>query len=121
MLFAGLICLAAADLILAGSSSIASLGAGVVLWGLHLGFTQGTLTTMIADTAPPHLRGAAFGVFSLVSGLVALAGNGVAGVLWDGYGPSATFYASAIASGVAAAGMILFRNSLAVKRSSNVS
>lgn len=109
MLFAGLMCLMAADLVLAGTVSIATVVVGVVFWGLHMGFTQGTLTTMIADTAPAHLRGAAFGAFSLVSGIAGLAGNAVAGLLWDAYSPSITFYASAIASLVAIVGMMFLR------------
>jgi len=34
---------------------------GVLLWGLHMGFTQGLFAALIADTtAPPELRGTAF-------------------------------------------------------------
>jgi predicted MFS family arabinose efflux permease len=66
---------------------------GVALWGLHMGLTQGGLSTMVADTAPKALRGTAFGMFNLASGLALLVGSVLAGVLWDAYGPSATFLA----------------------------
>ena len=50
---------------------------------------------MVADTAPPELRGTAFGLFNLVSGGAMLIASVLAGWLWDGYGASATFYAGA--------------------------
>ena len=51
---------------------------GVALWGLHMGLTQGGLSSMVADTAPADLRGTAFGVFNLASG-TGLAGGQRAG------------------------------------------
>ncbi|HRL07743.1 MAG TPA: MFS transporter, partial [Brevundimonas diminuta] len=75
------------------------------LWGLHMGFSQGLLMTLIADAAPAHLRGSAFGLFALISGLIALAGNVAAGLLWDGFGPQATFAVGAVLSLVCALGV----------------
>ena len=69
---------------------------GVALWGLHMGLTQGGLSTMVADTAPAPLRGTAFGLFNLVGGLALLLGSVVAGLLWDFHGPSATFLAGGL-------------------------
>lgn len=63
------------------------------LWGLYLGFSQGLLSALVADTAPDELRGTAFGVFNLASGLALLVGSVLAGLLWDAYGPPATFMA----------------------------
>ena len=93
LLFAGLVVLILADLVLAFGGSIALMMIGVALWGLHMGLTHGGLSTMVADTAPNELRGTAFGMFNLVSGLALLAGSVLAGLLWDGYGPAATFLA----------------------------
>lgn len=31
--------------------------AGVALWGLHMGFSQGLLAVMVDDAAPPQLKG----------------------------------------------------------------
>ena len=93
LLVAGLVVLIIADLVLAFGGSITSMMIGVALWGLHMGLTQGGLSTMVADTAPKALRGTAFGVFNLASGLALLVGSVVAGLLWDAYGPSATFLA----------------------------
>ena len=95
LLFSGLAVLIAADLVLALGGSIATALVGVGLWGLHMGLTQGVLSSLVADTAPVHLRGTAFGMFNLVSGAALLAASLVAGLLWDTYGPAVTFLAGA--------------------------
>jgi len=95
LLVAGLLVLIVADLVLAFGHSIMSMMIGVSLWGLHMGLTQGGLSTMVADTAPRALRGTAFGLFNLASGLALLVGSVLAGVLWDVSGPAATFLAGA--------------------------
>ena len=96
LLAAGLAVLVAADLVLAWGKGIAPMLLGVALWGLHMGLTQGILSAMVADTCPRQMRGTAFGVFNLMSGLALLAGSVVAGVLWDTWGPAATFSAGAV-------------------------
>jgi MFS family permease len=75
---------------------------GVVFWGLHMGFTQGLLATLVADTAPVELRGTAFGIFNLATGAVLLVASVLAGWLWDAVSPKATFLAGAAFSGCAA-------------------
>ncbi|TAM52573.1 MAG: MFS transporter [Paraburkholderia sp.] len=95
LLIAGLTVLVAADLVLAHGSHWSLVLAGVALWGLHMGMTQGLLATMVADTAPAQLRGTAFGMFNLLTGLVTLVSSVLAGALWDRVGAAATFYASA--------------------------
>jgi MFS family permease len=91
----GLVVLIAADLVLATNDHWITVLAGVALWGIHMGITQGLLATMVADTAPVDLRGTAFGLFNLVSGLALLIASVVAGLLWDQLGASFTFYAGA--------------------------
>jgi MFS family permease len=91
----GLVVLIAADLVLATNDHWITVLAGVALWGIHMGITQGLLTTMVADTAPADLRGTAFGLFNLVSGIALLIASVVAGLLWDQLGASFTFYAGA--------------------------
>ena len=95
MLAVGLAVLVAADLVIASSQSWATLLAGVALWGVHMGMTQGLLAAMVADTAPADLRGTAFGFFNLVSGVALLAASVIAGLLWDQLGATWTFYAGA--------------------------
>nr|CAI11279.1 putative transmembrane protein [Cupriavidus metallidurans CH34] len=84
-----------ADLVLAIGAYWAVMLAGVALWGLHMGMTQGLLATMVADTAPEDLRGTAFGFFNLASGLALLIASALAGLLWDRLGAAFTFYAGA--------------------------
>lgn len=95
LLMAGLLILLAADLVLALPPTPLTLLAGVVLWGVHMGMTQGLLSAMVADTAPADLRGTAFGFFNLVSGIALLAASVVAGLLWDRAGAASTFIAGA--------------------------
>jgi MFS family permease len=66
-----------------------------------MGFTQGLLATMVSDTAPPALRGTAFGFFNLASGVAMLIASVLAGLLWDRFGAAITFYAGAALSAVA--------------------
>jgi MFS family permease len=95
MLVVGVLMLIAADLVLAFAGNITLVLAGVAFWGLHMGLTQGLLAALVADTAPEQLRGTAFGLFNLASGLAMLAASVMAGALWDGFGPAATFLVGA--------------------------
>ncbi len=95
LLALGLVVLIAADLVLAIDGHWATVIAGVALWGVHMGMTQGLLATLVADTAPADLRGTAYGLFNLVSGVAMLAASVLAGLLWDRLGASFTFYAGA--------------------------
>lgn len=95
LLAAGFVVLILADLALAFSTSIWIVMVGVGLWGLHMGMTQGLLATLVADTAPDDLRGTAFGLFNFISGLALLLASVIAGVLWERFGPGATFLAGA--------------------------
>ncbi len=83
------------DFVLALSGGLVGIASGIALWGLHMGFTQGLLATLVADTTPPDLRGTAFGVFNLLGGLALLAASVVAGALWDHFGPQVTFFVGA--------------------------
>jgi predicted MFS family arabinose efflux permease len=95
LLALGLIVLIAADLVLAQSNHWGTVLAGVALWGIHMGMTQGLLAAMVADTAPADLRGTAYGFFNLMSGLAMLVASGLAGFVWDRFGASITFYTGA--------------------------
>ena len=96
LLQAGLGVLIAADVVLALSQSWAGIIAGVALWGVHMGMTQGLLNAMIARTAPADLRGTAFGFFSLLSGVGLLLASAGAGLLWELWGSASTFFAGAV-------------------------
>lgn len=91
----GLLVLIVADLVLAFNDHWGVVIAGVSLWGIHMGMTQGLLAKMVADTTPGDLRGTAYGFFNLVSGIAMLIASVLAGLLWDRFGAAFTFYAGA--------------------------
>jgi len=93
-----LILLTLADLVLAQAQSALMVMCGAALWGLHMGFSQGILATMVANTTVPELKGTAFGLFNFVTGLFMLLASVIAGWLWDNHGAETTFYAGAFFS-----------------------
>jgi MFS family permease len=107
LLMLGFAVLIAADLVLASGNHWSVVLIGVLIWGLHMGMTQGLLATMVADAAPADLRGTAFGVFNLVSGVSMLAASAVAGLLWDRLGAAFTFYAGAVFCALTLVGLAL--------------
>jgi MFS family permease len=115
LLAIGLLLLVVADLTLAFASGIVGVAIGVVFWGLHMGFTQGLLATLIADVAPAELRGTAFGVFNLMTGIALLVASLVAGALWDITGPQGTFLAGAGFALLTLAGLFVIRSRLEVQ------
>lgn len=104
-LAAGLALLVAADLVLARADGPAPTLLGAALWGAHMGLTQGLFSKLIADAAPPALRGTAFGIFHLVGGGAVLLASVIAGALWSAVGPEATFLAGAAFAALAALGV----------------
>jgi len=102
LLALGLVVLIAADLVLATDDHWTTVLLGVGLWGVHMGITQGLLACMVADTTPDDLRGTAYGFFNLMSGLAMLVASVLAGLLWDQFGASFTFYAGALFCVIAA-------------------
>jgi MFS family permease len=109
LLMWGVIFLIAADITLALAANIWAVGLGAAIWGLHMGATQGLLSALVSDAAPADLRGTAFGVFNLVSGVALLAASVIAGGLWTLLGPAMTFYAGAVFSSIALLGLSVRR------------
>ena len=109
LLAGGLFALIVADVVLANATSVAKVLGGTAIWGVHMGLTQGVLAALVAQTAPSDLRGTAFGLFNLVSGIALLVASALAGWLWDVYGPTLTFYAGALFSALAWIGLVIRR------------
>lgn len=103
LLVAGLAVLVVADVALAAATAPWFVFAGTAAWGAHLGLTQGLFSKLVADTAPAHARGTAFGVFNLVNGMAMLLASVIAGVMWSAAGPGATF---AVGGGFAVIAMV---------------
>ncbi|HEV8554657.1 MAG TPA: MFS transporter [Casimicrobiaceae bacterium] len=108
LLQSGLLALIVADLLLANARSITIVFAGTAIWGVHMGLTQGVLAALVAATAPADLRGTAFGLFNLVSGIALLAASALAGWLWDAFGPAQTFYAGAVFTALSWLALVLY-------------
>jgi MFS family permease len=105
LLAVGLGLLVAADMVLAAARGPWTVYAGAALWGLHMAFTQGLLSKLVADTVPARLRGTGFGLFNLVGGGALLLASVIAGALWSAFGPAAAFLAGAGFAAVAAIGL----------------
>jgi predicted MFS family arabinose efflux permease len=103
LLVVGLLVLIAADVVLAINNHWGIVLVGVVLWGLHMGITQGLLAAMIAGASPADLRGTAYGFFNLACGLAMFIASTLAGIVWDQFGAEFTFYAGATCAACAIA------------------
>ncbi len=75
VLVTGLELLIAADLALRWLPGWGGLVIGVILWGMHLGLTQGVFSTLVADSVRTRLRSTAFGLFNLLTGGALLLAN----------------------------------------------
>ncbi|POA30542.1 MULTISPECIES: MFS transporter [unclassified Pseudomonas] len=109
LLCLGMALLVLADLVLAQSHSPLTMMLGVALWGLHMGFSQGILATLVADTAPDELKGTAFGIFNLLSGVCLLIASVLAGWLWQTVGAQSTFLTGAVLAALAMLLLLLRR------------
>ncbi|TAJ59785.1 MAG: MFS transporter [Brevundimonas sp.] len=107
LLILGLAVLIVADGVLALVATIPGVLIGVALWGLHMGLSQGLLAALVVDMAPSDMRGTAFGLFNLASGVTLLAASVVAGLLWSRMGAEATFLAGTMFALLATAGLVL--------------
>jgi MFS family permease len=110
LLALGVAFLIAADIILATAGTPLQVAVGVALWGLHMGATQGLLSTLVVDAAPADLRGTALGMFNLITGAALLVASVLAGSLWMAFGPAATFTAGGTFAGIALIGMLSWQN-----------
>ena len=103
--------LIAADIVLAMARTPSLVFVAVILWGLHMGATQGLLSTLVVDAAPADLRGTALGMYNLTTGIALLLASVLAGWLWTALGPAATFLAGAAFVGIAVLGVVSWQPS----------
>ena len=69
--------------------------------------SEGVARAFVADLAPTELRGTAYGVYYCVVGLCTVVSGLVGGLVWDKFGPAATFYLGASLAFVAMLGMLV--------------
>jgi MFS family permease len=94
--------------------SVAITWALLVAYGSYYGLTEGGEKALVADLAPPHLRGRAFGALHAVTGIVVLPANALFGALYAHHVELAFWASSACALG-AAAGLALLRPTRAAR------
>jgi len=116
LLLVGLGMLIVADIVLAVATSAWAVFVGAAIWGLHMACTQGLFAKLVADSAPADLRGTAFGIFNLASGVALFMASLIAGWLWDRFGAPTTFVAGACFAGLAAAGLVIACGADALRR-----
>ena len=109
LLALGCVVMVVADLLLAFGQGVAVVMAGVALWGVHMGMTEGLIAALTADYAPADLRGTAFGIVNLARGLMLLVASALAGALWTFSGPQATFLCGAAFAVLTAAAALSLR------------
>ncbi len=86
----------------------------ITAWGLFAFYalfyslTEGAERALIADLAPPALRGRAFGIFHASIGLAALPASVLFGLWWKVLGPRVAFLIGAGLALVAAFGLLFF-------------
>lgn len=91
-------------------NSLASVVAGVVLWGASLGIQESTMRAAVADMVPGCKRATSYGMFSVFMGVGSFVGAGVTGALYS-YGHAAIIVYALVLEATAC--MLLF---LALRR-----
>jgi MFS family permease len=81
---------------------------GMTVWSLFLGyaaamaFTEGAERALIGDFTPPEQKATVFGIYHLLSGLMALPGALLFGALWQWVNMSSAFLTAAVLTAVSA-------------------
>ena len=90
-----------ANLVFAAGNSIWHILVGALLWGLHLGLSQGVFAALVSKHSPKELRGTAFGLFNCICGFALLFASLLAGILWEWHSAEATFLLGALVCALA--------------------
>jgi MFS family permease len=83
--------MAAALLLLATASTPSGLWAGAVLFGLVFGAAEGGERALVAEVAAPGALGRGFGNYHMATGLAAIPGGLLLGLVWTRFGAPAAF------------------------------
>jgi len=76
-------------------------------YAVSLAVTEAPERSLVGDTAPPELRGTAFGVYHLATGALLFPGALLFGVIWQAFGSAAAFRTAAAVTGCGAVTMML--------------
>lgn len=78
------------------------------VFGLYLGISETVQRAIIPRFVDSNLRGTAFGIYNLVSGIAFFAGNVIFGFLWDSFSLDVALWYSGAITMMAICGLILF-------------
>jgi MFS family permease len=83
-----------------------------MVYGIYFGLTEGVEKALVADFAPAHLRGSAFGLYHLAVGVGAFPASLLFGLVWQKFGAASAF---GMGSGLAMLASVML-SGLAVKK-----
>jgi MFS family permease len=83
------------------STSLVNVVILFALVGIYMGIFDGSQKAYISEIAHPSYKATALGTVATLTGIITLPSSLVAGILWDKFGPSATFVFSAVIALVA--------------------
>jgi MFS family permease len=75
----------------ASSESLILLAGCFLLAGIGIGCAETAQSAAVAQLAPQHLRGSAFGLLAAIQAVGNLAASAIAGILWSAISPTAAF------------------------------
>ena len=78
------------------------------VFGLYLGISETVQRAIIPRFVVSELRGTAFGIYNLVSGVVFFIGNITFGFLWDSFSLDMALWYSGVTTVIASCGLIVF-------------
>lgn len=77
------------------------------LYGIYIGMTEGVEKALVTDIAPENLRATMIGLHATLVGIGLFPASFLAGILWNQFGPAATFYFGGVTGLLAAVGLML--------------
>jgi MFS family permease len=96
-------------LFLVSSQSWLAIIFAFVLYGLHKGAIDTVQTAFVAELSPLEYRASSLGLFKMVTGICALPGSLIAGLLWDKISPAAPFYFSLVLTVISMAALLFVK------------
>jgi len=102
VLVAGYLVFALAYGLFAWAPGKAWIVAAFALYGVFTSLTTGVARALIAEIAPPELKGTMLGLHATIVGIALLPASVIAGFLWNAFGPAVPFAVGASLSLAAA-------------------
>ncbi|MGN0644727.1 MFS transporter [Gemmiger sp.] len=108
VLTAGYLLFSAVYLGFAFASTPAAFAVIFMLYGVFTAMTAGVERALIAEIAPPRLKGTMLGLHSTIAGVALLPASVICGFLWQNFGSAVPFLFGALMSALAALVLLVF-------------